>query len=140
MIAVDAEFIPYYIKIIPTPLSLLGIASAVLCFFERILVYIRFYKFFNIVYKFLVHKWYFDFIYNELIAKNFLYVAYEICFKVLDKGFVELLGPTGLTTLLYEASLAIRKQQTGFLYQYAAVMILVSLVIYFLLNTIVDIA
>jgi NADH-ubiquinone oxidoreductase chain 5 len=133
VIAVDAEFIPYYIKIIPTPLSLLGIASAVLCFFERILVYIRFYKF-------LVYKWYFDFIYNERIAKFFLYVAYEICFKVLDKGFVELLGPTGLTTLLYEASLAIRKQQTGFLYQYAAVMILVSLVIYFLLNTIVDIA
>ena len=76
----------------------------------------------NKVYNFLIHKWYFDFIYNDLIAKNFLIVSYNICFKLLDKGFVELIGPKGISYIIYKFSINIRKQQTGFIYQYICLM------------------
>jgi len=49
-------------------------------------------------------------------------VSYNICFKLLDKGFVELIGPKGLVYVIYNLSVNVRKQQTGFIYQYICVM------------------
>jgi len=124
LIIIDSEFIPFYIKLIPTFISLFGMFSGVFLikYFEQLFVKIRFFSLFNKIYNFLIHKWYFDFIYNDLIAKNFLIASYNVCFKLLDKGFVELIGPKGISYIIYEFSINIRKQQTGFIYQYICVM------------------
>jgi NADH-ubiquinone oxidoreductase chain 5 len=124
LIIIDSEFIPFYIKLIPTILSLFGMFSGVffIAYFEYFFVKFRFFSLSNKVYNFLIHKWYFDFIYNDLIAKNFLIVSYNICFKLLDKGFVELIGPKGISYIIYKFSINIRKQQTGFIYQYICLM------------------
>jgi NADH-ubiquinone oxidoreductase chain 5 len=57
-IIIDAEFIPFYIKLIPTILSLSGIFISLyfIHFFEITLVSVRKYNFFNKIYKFLIHK------------------------------------------------------------------------------------
>jgi hypothetical protein len=65
-----------------------------------------------------------------LIAKNFLISSYNVCFKLLDKGFVEMVGPKGFTSLFYSISVDLRKQQTGYIYQYACIMVFISLIIY----------
>ena len=137
VIIIDSEFIPTTIKLIPTFLSISGIflSLLVLIFFEHLLVTFRYYYFTNKIYKFLVHKWYFDYIQNELLAKNFLTVCYNFCFKVLDKGLVELVGPKGFTAILYKLSITIRKQQTGFIYQYCCVMVLISILLYLFIKT-----
>lgn len=131
-IIIDAEFIPFYIKLIPTILSLSGIFISLyfIHFFEITLVSVRKYNFFNKIYKFLIHKWYIDFIYNEIVAKRFLILSYNTCFKLLDKGFVEILGPKGIVSMLYRISINFRYQQTGFLYQYISVMLCINLYLY----------
>jgi NADH-quinone oxidoreductase subunit L len=103
-----------------------------LSYFEYVFINIRNLKSYWFFYKFLIHKWYFDYVYNELIAKKFLIVSYEVCFKLLDKGFVEIIGPKGFTSLFYNFSINLRKQQTGFVFQYISLMSLGILVIYYL--------
>jgi len=133
-IIMDSEFIPVYIKLLPTILSLFGILICllVLNYFEYFLIQLKNVKYYWFFYKFLIHKWYFDFIYNELIAKKFLIVSYEVCFKILDKGFVEIIGPKGFSSFFYKLSFNLRKQQTGFVFQYLNLMSLGILFIYYL--------
>ena len=103
LIIIDSEFIPSYIKLMPTCISLFGMVLGVFSikYFESFFVRLRLNEFFSSIYNFLIHKWYFDFIYNELIAKFFLIASYTICFKLLDKGFVELIGPKGVSYIVY---------------------------------------
>ena len=75
------------------------------------------------LYQFLLNKWYFDEIYDVLIvspSKNlglFLWKFFDI--KLID-GF----GPDGISNLIKKCSLKANKFQSGYIYQYAFVMLL----------------
>ena len=49
----------------------------------------------NQSYCFLNKRWFFDKIFNNFIVRFFLHFGYEVSFKVLDKGAIEILGPYG---------------------------------------------
>lgn len=68
-------------------------------------------------------KWYFDKIYNSYIVNSCLRFAYSICFKLFDKGSLELLGPFGIAFQLRHYSKRISFLQTGQLYHYAGVVL-----------------
>jgi hypothetical protein len=55
-----------------------------------------FFQKFVTVFSFLSNKWYFDVIYNRLINYNILHFSYEVTFKTIDKGVLEIVGPFGL--------------------------------------------
>lgn len=131
MVMIDAEFIPHYIKVVPTVFALFGICSSLFFnkYYEYFFVAFRYKKYNNLFYKFLVQKWYFDYIQNELVGKILLYFAYNIFFKMIDKGFLELLGPTGITFVVYKCTLSFRKLQTGYIYQYSFIIIFFFFVI-----------
>jgi proton-translocating NADH-quinone oxidoreductase chain L len=74
--------------------------------------------------RFLSHKWYFDTVYNRLINQPLLTWAYNISFKALDKGIIELFGPTGFGKLTFTAAKRTVSVQTGRLYTYALFMLL----------------
>jgi proton-translocating NADH-quinone oxidoreductase chain L len=132
LIAGDAEFIPYYIKGLPSVLSLLGILGSLFFhkYFEFFFIFFRYIENLHKFYKFLVQKWYFDYIQNELIGKPVLRVAYNIFFKMIDKGFVELLGPTGISFLIYKSTIHFRKFQTGYIYQYSFIIFFFFMIIF----------
>jgi NADH-quinone oxidoreductase subunit L len=75
------------------------------------------------LYQFLLNKWYFDELYNVLFivpSKKmglFLWKFFDI--KIID-GF----GPDGISALIKKCSLKANKFQSGFIYQYAFVMLL----------------
>ena len=75
------------------------------------------------LYQFLLNKWYFDELYDVLIVNPskrfglFLWKFFDI--KLID-GF----GPDGISTLIKNFSLKANKFQSGFIYQYAFVMLL----------------
>ena len=75
------------------------------------------------LYQFLLNKWYFDELYDVLFvrpSKNiglFLWKFFDI--KLID-GF----GPDGISALIKKCSLKANKFQSGFIYQYAFVMLL----------------
>jgi NADH-ubiquinone oxidoreductase chain 5 len=125
MILVDAEFIPHYIKILPTVLALFGIGSSLFFhkYYEYYFVFFRYQKQTHSIYKFLVQKWYFDFIQNKYVGEPLLYIAYNIFFKVIDKGFLEILGPTGISYVFYKYTTYFRKLQIGYIYQYSFILV-----------------
>ena len=75
------------------------------------------------LYQFLLNKWYFDELYNFLFiipSKKmglFLWKFFDI--KIID-GF----GPDGISALIKKCSIKANKFQSGFIYQYAFVMLL----------------
>ena len=75
------------------------------------------------LYEFLLNKWYFDEIYDTIFVKSskkfglFLWKIFDI--KLID-GF----GPDGISTFKKKCSLKANKFQSGFIYQYAFVMLL----------------
>ena len=75
------------------------------------------------LYEFLFNKWYFDEIYDTLFVKSskkfglFLWKFFDI--KIID-GF----GPDGISNLIKKFSIKANKFQSGYIYQYAFVMLL----------------
>ena len=75
------------------------------------------------LYQFLLNKWYFDELYDALFVrpskKMGLYLWKFIDVKIID-GF----GPDGLSSFIKKCSLKANKFQSGFIFQYAFVMLL----------------
>lgn len=118
---IKAEFLPFYIKLFPFFFSMFGLFLSLILFyfFQRFLYNLllkdflfvrRFYWFFN-------KRWFFDQIYFSFVTKRLLYFGYEVSFKVIDRGFFELLGPLGLVRSLNKFSSSLFYElQTGYLY------------------------
>jgi NADH-ubiquinone oxidoreductase chain 5 len=85
------------------------------------------------IFYFLNRKWFFDRIYNEWLAQPALWFGYTITFKTLDKGGLEFFGPAGVTALGKELAHRFSRFQTGFLFHYAFVILLSTLLFLFLL-------
>ena len=124
LVILDSEFIEYWIKLIPVIFSICGAGFAFILyhFFNKILVTWKL----NIIgynlYSFLNKKWYFDKIYNEFIVQKSLDFGYNIAFKTLDRGWVELIGPYGLVKLIENIMKKINSLQTGYIYHYGFIM------------------
>jgi proton-translocating NADH-quinone oxidoreductase chain L len=124
----DIEFLPLLIKNIPLFFSFFGIFLAIILNTIVDVIYnkdklvrgskpsIEFpQSFVNIIW-FLNHKWYFDYIYNYYIGYSILKYSYEYFYKLLDKGFIEILNPQGLGFICYSISIILSKRQLGFIY------------------------
>lgn len=102
----DSEISSYFYKNLPLIFSLSGL------YFSYFMVYPYFLK------NFFLKKWYFDAIYSSIIAKPILFFSYYGLYKILDKGFLEMLIPTTLKTALRYFSKNLRNTQKGSLYYY----------------------
>lgn len=118
---VETEFgLPTLIKLLPMFGTLFGIISAyfLYLFLSKNIFDVHFIhnKFSRTIYRFLSYKWYFDRIYNKILDKllNFSYIS----FKTLDKGIIELIGPTGITKILFYISNKVTSFDTGYLPHY----------------------
>jgi len=118
LIFIDAEFIPYHIKLIPLFFSFFGIFLCFLfyCFLLKIKVlWMNFYtnlnllKIYHFTYKFYNKKWFFDNVYNSFVGYPMLKLGYNVTFKLLDKGVIEFFGPYGMSLMGYESSFFIKK-------------------------------
>lgn len=120
ILMLQSEFLPYYIKMIPVIFSIMG---ALMSSIVYILIYKLVYKL-NItnigiqLYTLFNKKYYVDIIYNEFIVKKLLSFGYSISFKLLDRGFIELFGPYGLSSSVLKFSNKLTKFQSGYIYHY----------------------
>jgi len=122
---IESEFIPSFIKLIPTLLSLVGATLAILLnhFYANFLYNITLSPVGLKIYAFLNKKWYFDKIYNEYLNKPLMSFGYSVSFRTLDKGIIEILGPYGIVSSLSYAMKHTSKLQTGYIYHYAVIML-----------------
>jgi NADH-quinone oxidoreductase subunit L len=75
------------------------------------------------LYKFLVNKWYFDELYEVIFinpSKKLGLFFWKFCDGKLIDGF----GPDGISSFIKKCSIKANKFQSGFIYQYAFVMLL----------------
>jgi NADH:ubiquinone oxidoreductase subunit 5 (subunit L)/multisubunit Na+/H+ antiporter MnhA subunit len=81
-------------------------------------------------YTFLNNRWFFDYIYNRYIGYPVINIGYEYCYKLIDKGFLEFFGPTGLSTIIYKIINYTIKFQTGIIYHYISMLFITFLYIF----------
>ena len=75
------------------------------------------------LYQFLVNKWYFDELYNVLFINSSKRVGLFL-WKIFDVKIIDGFGPDGISSLIKKCSLKANKFQSGYIYQYAFVMLL----------------
>jgi len=74
-------------------------------------------------YNFLINKWYFDEIYQYIFV-NFSKKIGMFFWKKIDLDVIDKFGPDGISNLIKKFSLKAVKFQSGFIYQYAFVMLI----------------
>lgn len=119
---IDAEFLPFSIKVIPFVVSVFGSIASILIYHKltRLLFNLCiFNKFFKNIYTFFNKKWFFDKLQNNIFVSFLLRFGYNISYKLIDKGFVEFLGPTGLSYNILNISRKSKIFQSGKINQYA---------------------
>ena len=75
------------------------------------------------LYLFLKNKWYFDELYEFIFVKS-LKKAGHYLWKKIDIGFIDRFGPDGISKIIKILSLKAVKFQSGYIYQYAFVMLI----------------
>jgi NADH:ubiquinone oxidoreductase subunit 5 (subunit L)/multisubunit Na+/H+ antiporter MnhA subunit len=127
-----AEFVPYVFKAVPLIFSLLGI-GLVLVLYGRLGFFIsRLWLSMPVILSLLGKKWYFDSFYNRIFVLPSLLGGYSIFFKLLDKGLIELLGPTGAVSLVSWLSNNIKSLQSGYIHSYVTLLVLGLVVLFFI--------
>ena len=74
-------------------------------------------------YDFLKKKWYFDELYDIVFVKSSKNVGFFL-WKKIDAGIIDKFGPDGISGLIKKLSIKAVKFQTGYIYQYAFVMLI----------------
>jgi NADH-ubiquinone oxidoreductase chain 5 len=118
---VETEFsLSVWIKLLPSILSFLGAASALILYhrFPEFIIDLTNNSLGRSIYTLLNSKYYFDVIYNTYVVKSGFKLGYSIS-KQIDRGVIELLGPHGLSNVFYNFGKNISKFDTGIITTYA---------------------
>jgi NADH-quinone oxidoreductase subunit L len=75
------------------------------------------------LYNFLVNKWYFDELYEILFIKPSKKIGLFL-WKFFDIKIIDRFGPDGISSLIKKFSIKANKFQSGYIYQYAFIMLL----------------
>jgi len=84
------------------------------------------------LYFFFNKRWFFDKVYNDLIAQKVISFGYLISFKTIDKGLLEILGPLGVSKTILTFVQQISRLHSGFIFNYALIMLLGIAILVFL--------
>ena len=75
------------------------------------------------LYNFLINKWYFDELYELIFIKSSKKLGLFL-WKICDGKIIDRFGPDGVSEFIKRCSIKANKFQSGFIYQYAFVMLL----------------
>jgi NADH-ubiquinone oxidoreductase chain 5 len=141
---VEAEFsLPLIIKLLPALLSALGAVIAIITYQIKPVLFILITDnpLGKNIYTFLNGKYFFDIIYNYYIIRKSLNYGYYIT-NVLEKGIFEVMGPHGLSNVLFKTGNNISKLDTGIVTSYALYIVLgiISLIFLVFFPVLIDIS
>lgn len=160
----EAEYLPYHIKMIPFIFSHIGIFVAYNTTFllspsvtettsskrpssltqtnlsvQKNISFFIFHTnpFIIKIYTFFNQKWHFDDFYNRFFVQKFINFGYHISFKLFDAGWIAYCGPYGIASTVTKVAKMIGKLQTGYVYHYALILVFTIkiFVIYIFLRT-----
>ena len=125
IIPLSTDHPPLWVILITPILVLLSIPIAYYLFIKNKELPNQFVQSNKPLYNFLVNKWYFDELYDYIFIKSSKKIGLFF-WKTVDVKIIDKFGPDGVSLLIKNLSLKASKFQSGFIYQYAF-MILIGL-------------
>ena len=116
-----AHEVPAFVKLAPGAVMLLGLFLAWMAYIRHPDWPSRFVGQFYLLYDFLLHKWYFDELYDLIFVRP-AFALGRLFWKRGDQGTIDRFGPNGLAQIVVMGGKLTRKLQSGYLYSYALVM------------------
>ncbi|MGH1376796.1 MAG: NADH-quinone oxidoreductase subunit L [Alphaproteobacteria bacterium] len=129
-----AHSAPFWVKKLPLVAGLIGIALAYLIYMVKPGSSAVFVRIFKPLHTLFYNKWFFDVIYHHIFVKPSLVLGR--LFWAGDKNVIDGAGPDGVAGLTSRIAHNLSKFQSGYVYQYALVMIiaLITLISWFVLK------
>ena len=124
---------PLWFLLLTPSLVIISIPFSYYLFLKKKLIIEQIIKINYPLYVFLKKKWYFDELYDFIFVKSFKNLG-NFFWKKIDNSIIDRFGPDGISNIIKKFSFYAVKFQSGFIYQYAFVMLLgFSLLLTFLI-------
>ncbi len=117
-----AHYVPFWVKKMPLVVGILGILLAYFVYMFRAGISTNIARIFKPLYVLFFNKWFFDPLYNVIFVRPA--IAWGHAFSKSDKSIVDGIGADGVAAFSVRASKALSRFQSGYLYQYALVMMI----------------
>nr|YP_009370749.1 NADH dehydrogenase subunit 5 [Eukaryota sp. BB2]AQL10475.1 NADH dehydrogenase subunit 5 [Eukaryota sp. BB2] len=141
----DYEFNDKVYKLLPLIVSMYSVLIASICYtsfnLQFRLYQLKLHSIYYYVQLFFNKKWYFDKLYNQYFIVFLSNYAYNVPFKLFDRGSIEIFGPFGIAYELKRRIHDISRLESGFLYHYSGILLNVFiflLFLYFILAFFID--
>ncbi len=118
-----AHHVEAWVKNLPTAMGVIGIFLAWLAYSKIPAIPAFFVRVFRPLHTLFFHKWFFDEIYDALIVKPTVALGKGLWIGG-DKALIDGLGPDGFAALSRKIGQIVSKFQSGYVYQYAFVMMI----------------
>ena len=115
--------VPLWVKLAPAVVMLIGVAIAFFAYVRSPSTPTRFVEHWRHLYSFLIHKWYFDELYQAVFVRPAFAIG-RLFWHRGDEDTIDRFGPNGAAALVRGGNVLTARLQTGYLYTYAFVMLL----------------
>ena len=117
------EHIPMWIGIMPTLMMAIGFIIAWQFYIRRPDIPVELARTHEVLYKFLLNKWYFDEIYDAIFVRPIKRLG-RLLWKGGDGWLIDGFGPDGVSARVLDVTRNVVRLQTGYLYHYAFAMLI----------------
>jgi NADH-quinone oxidoreductase subunit L len=114
---------PWAIALLPTVMMAGGFLVAFQFYLRRPDIPVRLAEQHNLLYRFLLNKWYFDELYDFLFVRPALWLG-RLLWKGGDGWLIDGFGPDGVSARVIDVTRNVVRLQSGYLYHYAFAMLI----------------
>ena len=115
--------IPAWISAVPTVMMVIGFAIAWYFYIKRPDVPVQLARDHDVLYRFLLNKWYFDELYDLIFVRPTKWIGRAL-WKGGDGWLIDGFGPDGVSARVLDVTRNVVRLQTGYLYHYAFAMLI----------------
>ncbi len=119
----DMHHVPLLVWATPTVMMAVGWAVAYLFYIRDPRIPVRLAEQHQLLYRFLLNKWYFDELYDFLFVRPTKWLGYTL-WKRGDGWLIDGFGPDGVSARVLDVTRNVVRLQTGYLYHYAFAMLI----------------
>src|SRR6266404_7604994 len=119
----EMEAVPEWIKLLPTVMMAIGAYVSYVFYIRRPYVPEELANQHQMLYQFLLNKWYFDELYELIFVRPTKWLG-RFLWKVGDGYIIDGFGPDGVSARVLDVTRNVVRLQTGYLYHYAFVMLI----------------
>jgi NADH-quinone oxidoreductase subunit L len=119
----ELHHVPLEIAILPTVMMAIGFVVAWHFYIRRPDVPVELARQHDVLYRFLLNKWYFDEIYDAILVRPTIRLG-RLLWKGGDGWLIDGFGPDGVSARVLDVTRNVIRLQTGYLYHYAFAMLI----------------